>query len=69
MTGGELAAVVTGENGELLGRQEVGRRLPELERAGFIKRCGPRKCSVVGSMQTTWMAIAGDPLAATETPW
>ena len=33
------------------------KRLPELERAGAVRRCGSIKCSVTGRKATTWVAL------------
>ena len=51
---GEAKRPVTGrELGAHLG-MEAWRRLPELERLGFVERVGTRKCSVTGKRATAW---------------
>jgi hypothetical protein len=51
---GESKRPVTGrELGQHLG-MEAWRRLPELERLGFVQRVGTQKCSVTGKRATCW---------------
>ncbi len=51
---GESKRPVTGrELGAHLG-MEAWRRLPELERMGFVVRDGTRKCRVTGKRATAW---------------
>ena len=51
---GEAKRPVTGrELGQHLG-MEAWRRLPELERMGFVERVGTRKCSVTKVRATAW---------------
>lgn len=40
-----------------LDRYLVSRRLPELAKAGHVRRMAPRVCKVNGSAQTTWYPV------------
>ena len=46
-----------GEINKYLGEYVANRRLPEIERTGYIKRGKPRKCTVAGTNQTTWWIV------------
>ena len=39
-----------------LDRYLCGRRLPDLERDGFVRRCLPQTCTVTNSKAITWEA-------------
>ena len=55
---GEAKRPVTGrELGAHLG-MEAWRRLPELERLGFVERVGTQKCRVTGKRATAWERVA-----------
>ena len=49
MTASELAMTVSDRD-----PRTIGRRLPELARAGLIRRGEARRCSVTGRPATTW---------------
>jgi hypothetical protein len=36
--------------------RRIGRRLPELEKLGRVRRCGSRVCTITGKTATTWEA-------------
>lgn len=38
-------------------RYAVSRRLPELAKAGSVRRSAPRNCTVNGRPQTTWRVV------------
>lgn len=42
----------------------VNRRLPELEKAGLVERCTPRKCSLSNRKAATWRASIPNPAAS-----
>ena len=50
-TGAEVASFMGAD------RHMPSRRLPEIERTGYIKRGKPRKCAVCGTNQTTWWIV------------
>lgn len=54
MTGGEIAKA-TGR----LTNVQVMRRMDDLCQSGLVRRGGPRRCQIMGTVQTTWSASGG----------
>lgn len=54
-TTAEVAAMASAAGAKNMDRWTVGRRMPDAERQGYVRRVGERKCTVVRSDCVIWM--------------